>query len=338
MPNEDKDREGIGGADALYAWWFNLIPAFFTAAGLKPHPQDAQAEGHERSGPPGLGHMPQALEMARQLITPLYQAFLQALLANPQPERAFGTLLEQTVSQLRSASQNLANMATSLPLQPGALPIGWNMLSDPMSAFGEAMKPLSLNLERAYGGLADAFGLAGSRELQQAGREMLVCAVEKRQAQAEYLGLAVGALAKGAEGTLARLREMGQRGESVDSLLALVRLWARSTDQAVHAAMQTPEALEASAKLLRVAMRTRRQQQRVVAIASESLNVPTRAEVDAAYREIQELKREMRRIRKSDAPRVHEPAAVKPAAPVASKPVRARPPATKRKSSSKVTA
>ena len=41
------------------------------------------------------------------------------------------------------------------------------------------------------------------------------------------------------------------------------------------------------------------QQQRVVAIASEALNVPTRAEVDDAYREIQELKREMRRLRKS---------------------------------------
>ena len=185
MPNEDTGGDGIGGTDALYSWWFNLIPAFFAAAGLKPQHAQAPSEGHERSGsPPGLGHVPQALEMARQLITPLYQAFLQALLANPQPERAFSTLLEQTVSQLRGASQNLANMASSLPFQPAAMPIGWNMLSDPMSAFGEAMKPLSLNLERAYGGLADAFGLAGSRELQQAGREMLVCAVEKRQAQA----------------------------------------------------------------------------------------------------------------------------------------------------------
>ena len=36
-----------------------------------------------------------------------------------------------------------------------------------------------------------------------------------------------------------------------------------------------------------------------MAIASEALNVPTRAEVDDAYREIQELKRELRRMRKS---------------------------------------
>jgi len=339
MPSEDTDLDGVGGSDALYAWWLDLIPALFGASGAKARDPKAQTEGNDGSrSPPGVAHVPQALEMTRQLITPLYQGFLQALLANPQPERAFGTLLEQTLSHLRSASRSLADMATTMPSQQGALPIGWNFLADPVSAFGEAMKPLSLNLERAYGGLADAFGLAPSRELQLAGREMLQCAFAKRQAQAEYLGLAVGALAKGAEGTLARLREMGQRGESVDSLLALVRLWARSTDEAVHAAMQTPEALEASAKLMRVAMRARKQQQRVVAIASEALNVPTRAEVDAAYREIQDLKRELRRIRKSGGPRVREPAATGSAAPVAAKRPRTRTPAAKRKNSSKVAA
>jgi class III poly(R)-hydroxyalkanoic acid synthase PhaE subunit len=296
--------------------------------------RDAKTEGSDPPcAPPGVAQVSQALEIMRQLIAPLYQSFLQALLANPQPERAFDTLLEQALSHLRGASQQLAGMAKSMPPRSDALPIGWNFLSDPMSAFGEAMKPLSLNLERAYGGLADAFGLAQSRELQQAGPEMLMCASAKRQAQAEYLALAVGALAKGAEGTLARLREMGRSGESLDSLLALVRLWARSTDEAVHAAMQTPEALEVSGKLLRAAMRSRKLQQRVVAIASEVLNVPTRAEVDAAYREIQELKRAMRRLTKSGGPGARAPAADKSAAALVPKAVRTRAPAAKRKGS-----
>ena len=50
--------------------------------------------------------------------------------------------------------QSLADMAGSMPSQQGALPVGWNFLFDPISAFGAGMKPLSLNLERAYGGLA----------------------------------------------------------------------------------------------------------------------------------------------------------------------------------------
>ena len=335
----DTDLDPTSGSDALYAWWLNLIPTVFGAPAAKAPADHKKAEnGDGQRAPQAVGHVAQALEMARQLMTPLYQTLLQALLANPQPEQAFGALLEQTLSRLRGASQAFTDIARSMPQAQGQLPFGWNVLSDPMSAFGEALKPLSLNIERTYGGLADAFGLAPTRELQQAGREMLACAVARRQAQAEYFGLVVGALAKGAEGTMARLREMGQRGESVDSLLALVRLWAKSTDQAVHAAMQTPDALEASAKLLRLAMRSRQQQQRMVAIASEALNVPTRAEVDAAYREIQELKRELRRMKKSGAAATSEPAATAPAPPAASKPARTRAPAAKRKHSAKVTA
>jgi hypothetical protein len=337
MPDDDKDQDTVGGSDALYAWWLSLIPAFFgvpAAAGAKP----SDAAGGGSAAQNAIGHVGQAVEMVRQMATPLYQAFLQALLANPQPEHAFGTLLEQALTRLRAASSMFTDIARLAPPQPGAMPVGWNLFTDPMTAVGEAMKPLSLNLERTYGGLADAFGLAPSRELQEAGREMLASAFVRRQAQAEYLGLVVAALAKGAEGTLARLREMGQRGESVDSLLALVRLWARSTDEAVHAAMQSPEALDASAKLLRAAMRSRQQQQRMVAIASDALNVPTRAEVDAAYREIQELKRELRRLKKAAAPAVHEPVAASRVTPAAARPPRARPATAKRKTSAKVTA
>lgn len=164
---------------------------------------------------------------------------------------------------------------------------------------GKALGPLSLNLERAYGGLADAFGLASSRDWQRASREMAAAAIEKQQAQAEYLSLVVGAMAKGSEGVLARLKSMDEKGETVDSLLGLVRLWSHALDESMHAALQSPKALEASARLVRAASRARQQKQRMVAIASESLNIPTRAEVDDAYREIQELKRELRRLRKS---------------------------------------
>ena len=89
-----------------------------------------------------------------------------------------------------------------------------------------------------------------------------------------------------------------------------MRLWARAADEAMHTAMRSPDALEASARLVRTATRSRGQQQRVVAIASQALNIPTRAEVDEAYREIQELKRELRRLRKPQASEVEASPAV----------------------------
>jgi class III poly(R)-hydroxyalkanoic acid synthase PhaE subunit len=169
----------------------------------------------------------------------------------------------------------------------------------PLAAGAKALEPLTLNLERAFGGLVDAFGLAPLRDLQEAQRDLSLAAVAHRQAQVEYLEVAAGALSQGAEALTTRLVEMGQRGESVDSLLGLVRLWAQTTDGAMHRAMQTPRALEASAKLVRASARSRQQQQRVVAILSQALHMPTRAELDDAFREIQELKRELRRMRKS---------------------------------------
>jgi hypothetical protein len=193
-------------------------------------------------------------------------------------------------------------MSQALSGQPGlagALGAGW--ASAPLAALSEVMKPLSLNLERTYGGLADAFGLASSRELQQALRDMAAAAMAHRQAQAEYLGLVAGALAKGNDALMTQLADMGRRGEWVDSVKSLVRLWARAADESMHNDMQSPGALDAAARLVRTATRSRAQQQRVVAIASQALNMPTRAEMDEAYREIQELKRELRRLRKPQA-------------------------------------
>ena len=287
-------------SDSLYAWWMSAVPAFFEAASArKPDVAAGIAHTDASDSTAALGPLPNALDMARQLLTPLYEASLQALLAQPQPGIAIGEVLEQARTRLNSFVGTLANSRQLLPAQSWMPWLGTNPWPDPTSAIGDAVRPLILNLERAYGGLADAFGLAPSRELQQAMRELMAGAVVRQQAQAEYLAIVATALAKGIDGTLARLREMGQRGESVDSLLALTRVWARSTDEAVHAAMQAPDALDASARLLRASTDARRQLQRAVGVMSATLNVPTRAEMDDAYREIQELKREVRRLRKA---------------------------------------
>jgi hypothetical protein len=334
---DDKPSGGSQASESLYTWWLNSIPSFFGAASPKgPDGAAAAAPSDGKAGLP-VDQIAQALEIARQLLTPLYQASLQALLAHPQPEHAFGAVLEQARARLHEFSESLAGFWQLVPPQ-GMQWLGGNFMMDPLSAFGGATRSLSLNLERTYGGLADAFGLAPSRELQQAARELMTSAVAKRRAQAEYLAIVVTALAKGIDGTVARLRDMGQRGETVDSLRGLLRVWARSTDEAMHVAMQTPAALDASGRLLRASTRSRQQLQRVVAVASTALNVPTRAEIDDAYREIQELKRELRRLRKAS-PQADAVPGVEGARTVATKKAgRARAPVARTSKSRKTTA
>ncbi len=295
MANDKNDSDAPKDTEPLYAWWLDLIGNWVGAsAAVLPE----EASDHPMPFP--VGQVSQALQLTQQLLGPLYQGYFQSLLANPDPGKAFVAFQELMHEQLKKASDALGGFAQTLAAPQSTLSTGnWSLMKAPMEMFGKALGPLSLNLERAYGGLADAFGLAPSREWQGAGRDMAAATVEKQQAQAEYLSLVVGAMAKGSEGVLARLKAKGEKGETIDSLLGLVRLWSQALDESMHAALQSPKALEASARLARASSQARLQKQRMVAIASESLNIPTRAEVDDAYREIQELKRELRRLRKS---------------------------------------
>jgi class III poly(R)-hydroxyalkanoic acid synthase PhaE subunit len=336
MASDKDDVDMARASEALYDWWFKLIPTHIGAGA----PASAPPSDDAAPLPFPLPQVSQALTMMQQLLGPMYQGYFQSLLAHPKPEEAFVAFQEMVQGQLQKLAEGLSGAGQALS-SGSTSAAGWNLMGRPMAMFGQALQPLSLNFERAYGGLADAFGLAPSRELQGAARGMAAAALAKKQAQSEYLSLIVAAMAKGSEGLMSRLAEMGQKGESVDSLLGLVRLWARSADEAMHAAMQSPKALESAAKLVRASTQSRQQQQRIVAIASEALNVPTRAEVDDAYREIQELKRELRRLRKAIGAAAAEPlqapassVRLAPASPRAAK----RAPAAKRKTSSKATA
>jgi class III poly(R)-hydroxyalkanoic acid synthase PhaE subunit len=344
MAKDNNDFDAPKDTEPLYAWWLDLIGSW-VGASTAAIPEDASDDPM----PFPVGQVSQALHLTQQLLGPLYQGYFQSLLANPEPGKAFVAFQELMHEQLKKSSDALGGLAQTLAAPQSALSAGnWNLMKAPMEMFGKAVGPLSLNLERAYGGLADAFGLASSREWRGAGREMAAATLEKQQAQAEYLSLVVGAMAKGSEGVLARLKAKGEKGETIDSLLGLVRLWSYALDESMHAALQSPKALEASARLIRASSRARLQKQRMVVIASESLNIPTRAEVDDAYREIQELKREVRRLRKSMSPAPAPALPTKAATAVAvrkepaSKTItpqrtRARAPAAKRKKPLKVT-
>jgi class III poly(R)-hydroxyalkanoic acid synthase PhaE subunit len=162
--------------------------------------------------------------------------------------------------------------------------------------------PLLTGMGRTYGALADAFGLGSTRELNEAWSEVMKAAVARQIAQAEYLAIVNEAWRKGTERFLLRLTGMRGRGERVESLLELVRQWAKDVDGTMHAAMQSEQGLRATVQVLRAATRHRQQLQAAVGLVSEALHMPTRADLDEAYREIQELKREVRRLKKSKRP------------------------------------
>jgi hypothetical protein len=90
-------------------------------------------------------------------------------------------------------------------------------------------------------------------------------------------------------------------GDAGATPLALLRLWGDQLDAASHAAMQSDAGLRATAATVRAASHRRLAGQRLLDLGCEGAGLPTRHEIDEAFREIQALKRELRRLRRSDA-------------------------------------
>jgi len=165
----------------------------------------------------------------------------------------------------------------------------------PGLAMGQ-LNPLLEGMQQAFNPLADSFGLSPSRALKDAIQNLYTALQEQRRAQLDCLLLLNTIWVRIPDRVQERLKVMGEHGETVDSMLTLMRAWAKVADGAVHEAMQSEEGLQLLAANTRAATNVRQQMNRIVEIVSQAWNVPTRAEVDEAYREIQELKRRLRKL------------------------------------------
>lgn len=297
---------------SLYTAWFNAVPQAFRAmlpagaAGVQPL---AAVESGQAPLSFPVDQVDKALKVLDGVLTQLYQSYMPLL--------AQGNLAEGPVKALASAGTEMLNRMLEATANAGAaLPglqslSGFAQLAGPWSALLPALVPgaqqeshpgaelLQTGMERAFGGLGDAFGLRPMRELEEACREAIQASVSKRHAQLEYLAVVAQAWSAGTQRLLQDLNAMGARGERVESLLVLVRLWAKAIDAPMHDAMQGEGGLAVTAKLIRASSEHRQHLQKAIKLASEALQIPTRADVDEAYREIQELKRELRRLKRS---------------------------------------
>lgn len=303
---------------SLYTTWFETLPGFFRAM-LPPDsanaPSPATASDQQTSPPFPADQVGKALNAMNGILPQLYQSYLPLLAQggfSAEALKGFANAGTDTFKRLREA---LAMPGSALPdLQAwngyAQLAQPWNLWLSSLTAGehpdGQGPHLLQVGMDRTFGGLSDAFGLGPMRQLDQAWREMFSAGIAKQRAQLEYLAVVTEAWNEGTQRLVQELSAMGKRGERIESLLAFIRLWAKAVDGAMHEAMQSERGLAATTKVMRAATSYRQQLQKAVGLASESLHMPTRADVDEAYREIQELKRELRRIKKSLPPAVQQ--------------------------------
>jgi class III poly(R)-hydroxyalkanoic acid synthase PhaE subunit len=315
----------------LYETWLETLPGFFRAL-MPPGVVPTDVFSHAGDAAPAsplpfpVDQVARALGVMNGMLTQLYQSYLPLLAQggfNAERLQHLVTATTEGVNRLRESlsmstsawpdEQQLSVMTglfrpwdmwkrALLAMLPGGGGSLWAFAGE--SADGDKPHPLRVGIERTFGGLADAFGLDPLRHVEGAWRETLLAGLARQRAQTEYLLIVAEAWSKGTEHLLHELNELGARGERLESLLAFLRLWAKTFDTAMHEALQSERALAATTKLIRADTRQRQQLQQVVSVVSEALHVPTRDDVDEAYREIQELKREVRQLKKAMQPPV----------------------------------
>jgi class III poly(R)-hydroxyalkanoic acid synthase PhaE subunit len=170
-----------------------------------------------------------------------------------------------------------------------------------------------------------AFGPA--REHQERWQKLAQAQQECQHRQNEYNALMMKAAQRAFDIFEEQLGARAEPGRQLGSARALFDLWIDAAEQAYAEAALSPEFRKVYGALTNAQMRLRRSVQQEVEQVCSLFGMPTRTEVDSAYRKIAELERALRRVTAGQA-KPSSSAIVQTAPGRKSKPVEATAPAT----------
>ena len=153
--------------------------------------------------------------------------------------------------------------------------------------------------DRVYGPLADAFGLRPARDALQTWCELATSQLGEAVANAQMLSVVAVGACDGMGRLAQRLERLRSEDQTVTSPIALLRVALSEFDGALQAALLSDTGLTATAASVRATSRRRSGWNKLSALGAEALGQPTRVEVDEAFREIQQLKRELRALKRA---------------------------------------
>ena len=224
----------------------------------------------------------------------------------PAPELPFAApiagFLETYRASLEAFTKALQSGGNVRWTDPAAVSEWIKSLAAPVSVDGSdpiASHPLLAGLRHVYAGAADAVGWGLYSRLGKALAESSRAQSAANESQAKVWN-AIGEIWTSAQSRFGEtLRGMIERKESFTDMQAFLAAWTVALDEAAHQAMQSESGLALTAEVSRAAARVRVAQNHAVEVFSELYNIPTRAELDEAYRLIHELRKELRALKKA---------------------------------------
>jgi len=151
----------------------------------------------------------------------------------------------------------------------------------------------------AFTSLADIPSVGVTREHQAKILRAFDAFVDLRKVMLEFNQITVGALNKAVENVMEKLVAMSEKGEKIKTVRDLNRLWLDSADEVFTRMYASEEYLELQRKLSTTGMTYKIMQQDVIEMVLKGLNLPTRRELDDAYKTLYELRKEVKALKKA---------------------------------------
>ncbi|NGZ05712.1 MAG: class III poly(R)-hydroxyalkanoic acid synthase subunit PhaE [Magnetococcales bacterium] len=134
-------------------------------------------------------------------------------------------------------------------------------------------------------------GVGYTREKQEKVQEGLRLALEYRKANEDFQKLMMETSKRALDLLHRKLLEMGAEGKSLQTMRDLYVLWVDCNEEANAATVAGKEYNEINTRMVNAMMRVRRNMAEMVDGTMSAFNLPTRRELDSAYRQISLLKR-----------------------------------------------
>lgn len=183
--------------------------------------------------------------------------------------------------------------------------------------------------ERVSSSLTDLPSLGYNRELNLKLANAFDTWIDVQRASNDYRIVLSKAWAQAFETFVQTLIDKGEKGEVIDSMQDLMNLWFDTVDQTFTHMYVTEDYLAIQKNLAAAAMTHKMRQQEILELFMKMADMPTRSELDDAYRSIYELRKEVKALKKE-----FKAAQVVAPAPSTSKKSTSKSQSTRKKSSS----
>jgi class III poly(R)-hydroxyalkanoic acid synthase PhaE subunit len=165
-------------------------------------------------------------------------------------------------------------------------------------------------------------GVGFTRELEEKFSRAYQAWQKARQAMDEYQMLMADGWSGVMEQVLREMMNRAEKGQPVESIRDLIRLWTTAADKSFDRVFRSERYSEVQGQFLSTYMEYRIEEQKVFEEIMKYSYIPTRSEMDEAHRNIYELRKEVKMLKKAqrDTGKKAATPAKKPAAEPAKKP------------------